>query len=384
MPTETDQLSLASVLATLKANRDAIAWPDRIGLAGRVRDGLSTNPPSPTESAVLDLLADDPKPEVRQAVANLLPILDDRNFESLRRKLEQDPNAFVLSTVRRSVLKRERDARRTRQVRFGSDRISQLIGMIEKQHGPAAVQKAQRLCAQHTELFVGSILHDLRSILTHLKTNVSSMATVATETTSRQSSSAVKRVHQDIDFLERTLDDMEQFTETMDPQCQSEKLLELARTAHEMAVTSVRQDGVINPDEIEIAIAVPDGIAVRVAGHHIVTALANVIKNAYEAFACPDECTQPKRIVIAASDDGTWAEVTIQDTGMGFSQEEADVLQLRTPGRRNKTKRNSTGYGLPNAILKVEAHNGTIEFQSEERKGTTVTIRLPLVQGGVS
>ena len=44
---------------------------------------------------------------------------------------------------------------------------------------------------------------------------------------------------------------------------------------------------------------------------------------------------------------------------------------------RNKSKRQSTGYGLPIAARNVAAHGGLLRLESRENEGTTVTILLP-------
>jgi hypothetical protein len=36
----------------------------------------------------------------------------------------------------------------------------------------------------------------------------------------------------------------------------------------------------------------------------------------------------------------------------------------RARGRRNKAKRRSTGYGMPNAMRQVAAHDGTLEMEA--------------------
>jgi hypothetical protein len=84
---------------------------------------------------------------------------------------------------------------------------------------------------------------------------------------------------------------------------------------------------------------------------------------------------------IATADDA-WVDLQISDNGMGFAPEEAAALKPFTPGRRNKTKRNSTGYGLPNAMRNIGAHGGTVHVSSEMNRGTTVTVRLPLRDAG--
>ncbi len=115
-----------------------------------------------------------------------------------------------------------------------------------------------------------------------------------------------------------------------------------------------------------------------VVAHLIVAALSNIIKNAFESFAQPPVDGSPPHITIVAATDGTAVELIIKDNGMGFAPEESAALKPFTPGRRNKTKRNSTGYGLPNAMRNVAAHGGTVQVDSEENRGTTITVRLPL------
>ncbi|MGZ4920384.1 MAG: ATP-binding protein [Halobacteriota archaeon] len=66
-------------------------------------------------------------------------------------------------------------------------------------------------------------------------------------------------------------------------------------------------------------------------------------------------------------------DITVSDTGAGVPVHMRD--KIFSPLTTGKAK--GTGLGL--AVVKriVEAHNGTITFESEEGKGTTFTITLP-------
>jgi signal transduction histidine kinase len=65
--------------------------------------------------------------------------------------------------------------------------------------------------------------------------------------------------------------------------------------------------------------------------------------------------------------------IRVRDTGVGVPAELKD--KLFEPLCTGKAR--GTGLGL--AVVKriVDAHGGTICFQSEEGKGTTFTVRLP-------
>lgn len=83
--------------------------------------------------------------------------------------------------------------------------------------------------------------------------------------------------------------------------------------------------------------------------------------------------------IIARQSDG-YIEITVQDTGLGISEE--NLGRVFTPFEKissGKARRRS-GAGLGLALVKsiVEMHGGTVGIQSRENKGTQVTMRLPM------
>ena len=62
---------------------------------------------------------------------------------------------------------------------------------------------------------------------------------------------------------------------------------------------------------------------------------------------------------------------------MGLSAEELDEVRRFVPGGTSK-KTYGTGFGLPTAKRKLEAHGGALAIESEVDKGTTVTVTLPI------
>ena len=83
-------------------------------------------------------------------------------------------------------------------------------------------------------------------------------------------------------------------------------------------------------------------------------------------------------IILDRSDNH--ALIQIQDTGIGIAQKEQTRIFdrfYRVSGDRSRST-GGAGLGLAIALAIVQAHQGSIQVQSELGKGSTFTIRLPL------
>ena len=69
-----------------------------------------------------------------------------------------------------------------------------------------------------------------------------------------------------------------------------------------------------------------------------------------------------------------WVQIAIQDSGTGIKAE--DMPYLFEPFYTKSSER--TGLGLSIVLGLVELHNGKIKIDSQEGKGTTVKIHLPV------
>ena len=83
--------------------------------------------------------------------------------------------------------------------------------------------------------------------------------------------------------------------------------------------------------------------------------------------------------IVSAQRDGAWM-VTIADTGIGIPADEQAHLFQRFYRCRNARAAEIQGTGLGLYISKaiIDAHGGTIVLDSEEGRGTTVTVSLPM------
>ena len=78
------------------------------------------------------------------------------------------------------------------------------------------------------------------------------------------------------------------------------------------------------------------------------------------------------------------AALTVQDSGIGISEEDLGSLFERFFRARSATEQAIPGTGLGLAISKgiVEAHGGTLTVESELGRGSTFTVRLPMAASG--
>jgi signal transduction histidine kinase len=92
------------------------------------------------------------------------------------------------------------------------------------------------------------------------------------------------------------------------------------------------------------------------------------------------------RIAVRAARDGGMAVLGISDTGIGIPAEDqkdictrffraSNAVDLSIPG---------TGLGLAIASTIVANHGGDLDMRSQQGKGTTVTVRIPMLaaEGG--
>jgi signal transduction histidine kinase len=111
-----------------------------------------------------------------------------------------------------------------------------------------------------------------------------------------------------------------------------------------------------------------EGVDVRVDGDLLKQAMLNVAVNAMQAMPEGGEL----RFASMATEDS--AEIRISDSGKAIPEE----LREKIFTLYFTTKKEGSGIGLAMTFRIVQLHDGTIDFTSEEGKGTTFSIRLPI------
>ncbi|MFO8146359.1 MAG: HAMP domain-containing sensor histidine kinase [Gillisia sp.] len=129
-------------------------------------------------------------------------------------------------------------------------------------------------------------------------------------------------------------------------------------------------------EDIKFSCELQDGkYPVKAEVSHLENAINNLLDNAKKYSDNPE-------ISLKASLQNKKLVISIKDNGIGISAKEKDRIFkkfYRVPnGNLHKVK----GYGLGLSYVKeiVKKHRGTISIESEQNKGTTVSIHIPLLK----
>ena len=375
-----DKLNLDDALQRLRADRESVPWTERREIAAALGEALTTESKSAPALAILHLLADDPKPEVRKEVADLLILLPQDDFTKLAARLSQDTSSFVQRAVERAMDRRRRGMKESQRRRQGFEHVESQYASIEKMHGALAAERARKIADEQFDCLVGSTVHDIRGILNPLKTGLSSLldhvkSGALDEKAIRDS---LTRMNERLAYLERFVDDMRDYSQATPAERRRERIADVVNEAKSVVLDNLTTRG-FDLDAIALTVEVPENITAEVARHQIVSAVAHVLKNAFESFE--GRASGPKRITVNARlvpDERV--EIVVTDNGSGIAADDlVDIRQFR-PGTSTKKNQGGTGFGLPTAYRYAVAHGGGLAIESEDAQGTVVTITLPLEQ----
>jgi signal transduction histidine kinase len=101
-------------------------------------------------------------------------------------------------------------------------------------------------------------------------------------------------------------------------------------------------------------------------------AFVNIVRNAFEAMPEGGEFTIE---TCCKADSATHVEIIFKDIGMGIKPE--NLKSLFKPFFTTKLRGTGLGLAISRRII-VERHSGKVQIESEEAKGTTIKIELPI------
>ena len=112
-----------------------------------------------------------------------------------------------------------------------------------------------------------------------------------------------------------------------------------------------------------------ESIRARLDRTQLIRVVTNLVKNAIQAV--PD--VESPRILVTVTPEADHVKISVADNGVGIS----DDFKDKVCEPQFTTKSSGLGLGLGMVKNIVENYNGTIDFTSQEGKGTVFTVRFP-------
>jgi signal transduction histidine kinase len=252
--------------------------------------------------------------------------------------------------------------------------------LLEEVAAARAREEADRL----KDSFLASISHDLRNPLTAvgataqlLRRRLDRTGTIEPERLRASVASIETSATQMAHLVDQLLDYARlQLDRPLDLNCQPTDLVELARRVVAAHATSSERHHL----HLE---ATEDSLIGSWDQDRLERVLQNLLNNAIKYSPAGGEVRV--RVERDSSPDRDWAVVAVQDEGLGIPA--VDLPQVFERFHRGSNVDGhiaGTGIGLATARQVVEQHGGTIGVESQEGRGSTFTIRLPLGPKGDS
>lgn len=369
-------IDLTEALARLRNNREAMDWPQRRQIVARIVGPLSEGQAQEPFRGLLLLLADDPKWEVRKDVADALATIPDNELAALVQKFLSDSHAYVRRAAKQTIERRRKIAREAQKRKSGVDLVLALYQELEDQYGQEAADKARRLAEQLYDTLIGATVHEMRSVLTALKEDNARI--IEGQAADQLDPSFLRRkslkIAERLAFMERLVEDMRNYAQPVSDERTAVAVADLLTEARSIVSENLKARN-ISSRNVNLTVTVSPDLAVKVSRVHVVTAIVNVLKNAYDFL--PSDGEGPRGdIQVRAVAKGKQVHVTIQDSGQGIPTASLDEVRQCLPGRTSR-RHVGTGFGLCNARRFIAAHGGSLRIDSKENEGTTVTLVLP-------
>jgi len=173
---------------------------------------------------------------------------------------------------------------------------------------------------------------------------------------------SLNMIKQNIEYMNKIVLDLQDFAKPLNP-CPEETNIE------QMIQELLTRNGVPAKIQKEAKIK-SDARIITADSAYMKRIVGNLISNATQAM--PDG----GKLTVQAYREKTAAVITVQDTGVGISEDARE--KLFTPLFTTKAK--GQGFGLAVVKRLTEALGGTVTFESQKDKGTTFTLILPQTQ----
>ena len=229
--------------------------------------------------------------------------------------------------------------------------------LTEKKELEQKLSNAERLAAIGE--LAGMVGHDLRNPLAAIKNAVYFIKKKGASIQEEQAKTMLEIIEKGITHSDKIINDLLDYSREMHLQL-------IKYPAHTLVDEALKMIQV--PDRIQIVNHVDEGICIWVNADNMMRVFINLIKNAIDAM--PEKGT----LKISSCQTRDCVEIAFADTGIGIHEETLKKLFMPL----FTTKAQGMGFGLAISKRLVEAHGGLITVETEQGKGSTFKITLPI------
>jgi len=250
------------------------------------------------------------------------------------------------------------------------DRLGRNLGTITVLHDITAVKKMDQMKSDFVSMVSHEIRGPLNSVMMQQKVILDELAGEITEKQREILTRATEKINALIDLSSELLDlsKMESGLINMEKEkLQLEKIVADQISFFQPSAEAKNISLALSPIS-----ELPKVLANRMNMEEV---MSNLIGNAIKYT--PDNGS----ITVSANADGEFVKIAVADSGLGIASDDIERIFTRFYRVKNEKTRYiiGTGLGLPIVKSIIEAHNGRIEVQSQEGKGSEFAVYLPVV-----
>lgn len=238
--------------------------------------------------------------------------------------------------------------------------------MVEKlEHRQKQLVQAQKLSSIGT--LASGIAHQLNNPLNNIATSCQLLKDELGDEVTDITKRMLNNIHQETFRARDIVRGLLEFSRQEDFHIEIKPLKEVVESSIRLVSSQV-------PSGVEIRMNLPDGLMLPLDSRSMQEVFINLLINAIQAIEEP-----PGRIEIglAPSTDTKWCVITVSDTGKGIPPDH--LSRIFDPFYTTKEAGDGTGLGLYVVYGTIEKHGGTIHVESEEGRGTTFFLELPIL-----
>lgn len=224
------------------------------------------------------------------------------------------------------------------------------------------LKDAERLAAVGAT--AGMVGHDIRNPLQSI---TGDLYLAKTEADGLPDSEAKKNIleslaetQKNIEYINKIVQDLQDYARPLNPKSEESDLKNVFEKL-------IMKNGL--PENIKVSIKIADDSRlIKVDSYYLNRILYNLVTNAVQAM--------PKggKLTISAHKEANDTIISVKDTGIGIPKD----VQSKMFTVMFTTKSKGQGFGLPVVKRMAESLGGTVSFESQEGKGTTFIILLPI------